>query len=276
MVSIVEYAYEQAKKCRVDDHDVIKSAPMDDSRPLSDMINKCVKKLYSIPDIIYIAHSLPFIKGKGNDELSCFPGVPVIYLSGMPCAVTHMAVKIAVSQLEIGKYNRILIVGADKAYSIRERSFFGTVMGDMVLGMMLERGAGPYEILASNIDTVLYAAEGENSNPEQISKYRNTLPLLLRDAYMSCLSQCELETVDFIAPHTSSREIWDVFAEMIHIDRTRILDENIVNTGHFNSNDSFYHYFTHCENDTINHGQIAMLINPGFGGPRGCTVLRRE
>lgn len=276
MVSIVEYAYELAKSCRIDSHDMIKSVPADDSRSLVDMINKCVEKLHSIPDIIYIAHSLPFIKGKEKDELSCFPRVSVIYLSGMPCAVTHMAVNIAVSQLEIGKYNRILIVGADKAYSTWERSFFGTIMGDMVLSMMLERGDGPYEILASNIDTVLYAAEGENSDPERILKYRSTLPLLLRDAYMRCLSQCGLESVDFIAPHTSARAIWDVLAEMIHIDRSRILDENIVNTGHFNSNDSFYHYFTHCENDTIKHGQTAMLINPGFGGTRGCTVLRRK
>lgn len=276
MVSIVEYAYELASNCRIDSHDVIKSAPVDNSRALSDMIDKCVRKLHSIPEIIYIVHSLPFIKGKESDEVSYFPGVPVIYLSGMPCAVTHMAVKIAVSQLETGKYNRILIVGADKAYSTRERSFFGTIMGDMVLSMMLERGDGFCEILASNIDTVLYAVEGENSNPEQISKYRSTLPLLIRDAYMRCLSQCELESVDFIAPHTSARAIWDVLTEMIHIDRSRILDENIVNTGHFNSNDSFYHYFTHCENDTINHGQTAMLINPGFGGTRGCTVLRRK
>lgn len=276
MVSITEYAYELATAQPVDGHKVIKSAPVDNARMLSDMIIACGRKCKRKPDIIYIAHSLPFIKGFRGWELNDYFKVPILYLSGLPCAITHMAVKSAVAQIEKGRYDRILVFGADKAYSDCERNFFGTIMGDAVVGMMLERGEGLHEVVACWLDTVLFASEGENSDQGSIQKYRETLPLLLRDAYRNCLNKGGLNAVDFIAPHTSGREIWDVFAGMVHIKRARILDDNIIRTGHFNSNDSFYHYFTHCEDETIGSGKTAMLINPGFGGTRGCTILRRK
>lgn len=276
MVSIAEYAYELAKNQPVDGQKVIKSAPIDNARMLSDMIIACGEKCQRKPDIIYIAHSIPFIKGFKGWKLAEYFKVPIIYLSGLPCAITHMAVKSAAAQIENGRYDRILIFGADKAYSDRERNFFGTVMGDAVVGIMLEKGEGLHEVIASSLDTVLFAPEGENSDQGSIQKYRDTLPLLLRDAYKNCLNKSGLDAVDFIAPHTSSREIWDVFANLVHMDRERILDHNIILTGHFNSNDSFYHYFTHCEDETIGRGKTAMLINPGFGGTRGCTILRRK
>lgn len=276
MVSITEYAYELANNHQVYGHKVIKSAPIDNARILSDMIIACGKKWKKKPDMVYIAHSLPFIKGNKGRELNDYFNVPVIYLSGLPCAITHMAVKAAAAQIENDRYDRILVFGADKAYSDRERNFFGTVMGDAVIGMMLEKGDGLHEVVVSSLDTVLFAPEGENSGKDAIQKYRETLPLLLRDAYKNCLSKSGLSAVDFIAPHTSSREIWDIFAELVHMDRDKILDANIVQTGHFNSNDSFYHYFTHCEDKTIGPGKTAMLINPGFGGTRGCTILRRR
>jgi 3-oxoacyl-[acyl-carrier-protein] synthase-3 len=149
-------------------------------------------------------------------------------------------------------------------------------MGDAVVGMMLEKCEGLHEVVACQLDTLLIAPEGENSEPQLIQKYRETLPLLLRDAYKRCLSKCGHKSVDYIAPHTPNRGMWDVFAKMANINRGSILDEDIVQTGHLNSNDSFYHYFTHCEKGIILPEQTAMLINPGFGGTRGCTILRRK
>jgi 3-oxoacyl-[acyl-carrier-protein] synthase-3 len=265
-----------AKEQPIEGLDVTKAAPVDNERKLSDMILECNNRFTVSPDVIYIAHSIPFAKGKAGRFISETLGMPVIWLSGLPCSITHMAVKLAVAQIEKGKHNRILVFGADKAYCDRERRFFGTIMGDAVVGMMLEQGAGLHEIVVNQLDTVLIAPEGENSDPVLIQKYRDTLPLLLRDAYKRCLSTSGLRMVDYIAPHTPNRGVWDVFSKLTGVDREKILDEKIVHTGHFNSNDSFYHYFTHCENNTIRPGQTAMLINPGFGGTRGCTILRRK
>jgi len=276
MISITEYAYELAREEPIEGLDVIKCAPVDNSRLLSDMILECSKRFTVVPDMVYISHSIPFAKGKSKKNMSELMGAPVFWLSGLPCSITHMAVKIAVAQLENRKHSRILVFGADKAYSDRERRFFGTVMGDAVVGMMLENREGLHEVVACRLDTVLIASGGENSDPKLIQKYRDTLPLLLRDAYKNCLSICGLKSVDYIAPHTPNRGVWDVFAKMANIDRGSILDEDIGQTGHLNSNDSFYHYFTHCEKGIILPEQTAMLINPGFGGTRGCTILRRK
>jgi len=276
MISITEYAYEIGKQCPINGHDIIKSVPIDNSRQLSDMIFECNKHFSTAPDIIYIAHSIPFAKGIIGEKLPELLGAPVVWLSGIPCSVTHMAIKIATSQIEKHMYKRVLVFGADKAYSDQERRFFGTVMGDAVVGMMIENSDGLHEVVVSQLDTSLIACEGENSEPHSIQKYRDTLPLFLRDAYKRCLSEAGFESVDFIAPHTPNRVVWDVFAKLTDVDRNTILDEDIFQTGHFNSNDSFYHYFTHCERNIINPGQTAMLINPGFGGTRGCTILRRN
>lgn len=275
MVSITDYSYVLTARKPIEGNDIIKEAPIDDEKMLDDMIIECRNKIRSVPDVIYVAHSLPFVKGSTSIDLADVFGVPVFYLSGLPCAIMHFAVKAAMSQIESYRYNSVLILGADKAYSMRERSFFNTIMGDMVIGIMLGRGTGLHEVMASQIDTVLYAAEGEGSPSELIAEYRRTLPILLRNSYRRCLKEAGLTSVDYIAPHTSSKVIWDVFSGAIKIDRRRILDDNIVNTGHFNSNDSFYHYFTRCEDETIRRGQLTMLINPGFGGTRGCTILRR-
>ena len=276
MVSITEYAYELCERHPVDGFESIQRVPMDDTRLLSDMICICNKHFTSKPDIVYIAHSIPFAKGRVGEKLSKMLDAPVLWLSGLPCSITHMAIKIATAQIRTNKHQRILVFGADKAYSNRERRFFGTIMGDAVVGMMLEDGEGLHEVVATRLDTVLIASEGENSQVDAIQKYRDTLPFFLRDAYKQCLSESGLEAVNYIAPHTPNRGVWDVFARLTSFERDSILDENIVQTGHLNSNDSFYHYFTHCENGTILPGQTAMLINPGFGGTRGCTILRRK
>ena len=186
-----------------------------------------------------------------------------------------MALKIAAGQINDGIFKRILVLGADKAYSDNERFFFGTAMGDAVIGMMLTDGPGVFEMLGGYVDTFLYATDGEKSLADDIQKYRDTLPSLMLAAYRKCLQECFLEKVDYIAPHTSSKGIWDLFSKVAGIDRKRILDEDITFTGHLNSNDSFLHYFTHIERELIEIGTDTMMINPGFGGTRGMTVFRR-
>lgn len=275
MISIKEYAYVLCEQESVEGIPSINSAPINNARPLSEMVNECFQRLSLKPDVVYIAHSLPFAKGN-QMEVDIPECIPIRWLSGIPCAITHMALKIATAQIQADKYNRILVIGADKAYSDRERRFFGTIMGDAVIAMMIESGNGLHEIVASRLDTVLIAPEGENTDPSLIRKYRDTLPLLLRNAYRDCLSENRIDSVDYIAPHTPNRAIWDVFSGLSGVDRNRILDDNIYQTGHFNSNDSFYHYFTHCEDGTIQVGKTVMLINTGFGGTRGCTILRRN
>jgi 3-oxoacyl-[acyl-carrier-protein] synthase-3 len=275
MVSITEYTYELCERTPVEGIDFIQNIPMDNDRLLADMICECRRRFSKKPDIVYIAHSMPFAKGRDYQELYRVMDAPVFWLSGIPCAITHMAVKLATTLIKANKYQRILVIGADKAYSDHERRFFGTIMGDIAIGMMLEDVDGSHEVIATHLDTVLIATEGENSDASLIQKYRDSLPLFLRDAYKQCLSESGLEAVNYIAPHTPNRNVWDVFSKLTGFNRNSILDENIKQTGHLNSNDSFYHYFTHCENGTILPGQSAMLINPGFGGTRGCTILRR-
>ena len=275
MISIKEYAYVLCERELVEGIPSINSVPKNNARPLLDMVNECYHRFSHKPDVVYIAHSIPFAKGN-QMEANIPKSIPVRWLSGIPCAITHMGLKIATAQIQAGKYNRVLVIGTDKAYSDRERRFFGTIMGDAAIGMMIASGKGLHEIVASRLDTVLIATEGENTDPVLIQKYRDTLPLLLRNAYRDCLSENGLGSVDYIAPHTPNRDIWDVFSKLVGVDRSLILDDNIYQTGHFNSNDSFYHYFTHCEDGTIKEGKTAMLINTGFGGTRGCTILRRN
>jgi 3-oxoacyl-[acyl-carrier-protein] synthase-3 len=275
MISIKEYAYVLSDLKSVEGIPSISSAPINNARPLVEMINECYQKFSLIPDVVYIAHSLPFAKGN-QMEVSIPENIPVRWLSGIPCAITHMGLKIAVAQIQAGKYNRVLVIGADKAYSDRERRFFGTIMGDAVIATLIESGNGLHEVVGSRLDTVLFAPEGENTDASLIKKYRETLPLFMRNAYRDCLSENGLDFVDYIAPHTPNRAIWDVFSKLTGFDRQFILDDNIYKTGHLNSNDSFYHYFTHCEAGTIQPGKTAMLINMGFGGTRGCTILRRN
>jgi 3-oxoacyl-[acyl-carrier-protein] synthase III len=275
MISIKEYAYVLCEQQEVEGIPFITSVPINNSRHLLEMINKCFQRFSIKSDAVYIAHSIPFAKGN-QMEVDIPDDIPLRWLSGTPCAITHMALKIATSQIRTGKYNRVLVIGADKSYSDRERRFFGTIMGDAVVGMMVESGYGLHEIVGSRLDTLLIAPEGENTDAALIQKYRDTLPLLMRNAYKECLSENGYDSIDYIAPHTPNRGIWDVFAKMTGINRNLILDENIFQTGHLNSNDSFYHYFTHCEDETIQPGKSTMLINTGFGGTRGCTILRRN
>ena len=183
--------------------------------------------------------------------------------------------KAAVNQVSRGKRRCIWVVGADKAYSNRERCFFGTVMGDSAVALAIKASSDQHLVLGSYVNTHVYAANGELSKEEAISTYRAQTTLLLREAYQRCLDSAGVESVDYIAPHTPNHRVWDAFAEATGVDRSAILDRGLCDTGHMNSHDSYFHYFRACEQGQRKKGERVMLINPGFGGTQGCTLIQR-
>jgi 3-oxoacyl-[acyl-carrier-protein] synthase-3 len=68
--------------------------------------------------------------------------------------------------------------------------------------------------------------------------------------------------------------IWDIVSELLRFPRSKIMTDYIEDTGHLNSNDSFVHYARAVTDSRLRPGDIALLVNPGFGGTRGCTALR--
>ena len=248
--------------------------PTDNDKHLSVMIKEAYSKLENTPDCIIIAHSLPFIRANNQiDEIDS--KVPVYYVSGLPCAIMHRAVELAVKLIDANHYRKIVIIGADKAYCDEERTFFGTIMGDGVVAMLLSRDAKDNHILASYVSTTIIASKGENSEPDRVTEFRSKNSLMMRDAILKCMKLGDVDHVDYFITHTSNREFWDGISALLHYPRYKFLDDNIRNTGHLNSHDSFYHYFYWCEQKVVKPGQIVMLINPGFGGTQGCTLIQK-
>ena len=69
--------------------------------------------------------------------------------------------------------------------------------------------------------------------------------------------------------------IWDTVAELLRFPRERIMTDYLNETGHLNSNDSFVHYIRAVDEGKIQDGDLVLLINPAFGGTRGCTLILR-
>lgn len=246
----------------------------DNDKSLWKMVEEAYGKITEKPDIILIAHSLPFIRG--NKTIIRFADdIPVFFLSGLPCAIMHKAVETA-RQLILAKvYQKILVIGADKAYSDRERVFFGTIMGDGVVALLISEDAKENLILGNRVSTTVYASDGENSEPDDIAEFRLKNAVMMRDAIMVLLKNRKVRDLDYFVTHTSNRTFWDVLAPLLDYPRDRILDSNIKNTGHMNSHDSFYHYLYWCEQGVIQPGDLVMLINPGFGRTQGATLIQR-
>lgn len=231
-----------------------------------------------------LAHSMPSVAPVDAPFLEDiaqrgkFPPVPSITVSGQPCAILHAALKLA------GAWSRtlpadqcVLLVGTDRAYTPGQRIFFGSVMGDAAVALAVSRNAEEHRVLASFHHTKVLATYGELSPPEKIAAFREQNPMLIRSALVSCLAQagCTLDDVQLIVPHTPYLSIWDAVARLAHFPRDRILTDYIGETGHLNSNDSFVHYEHAVRENRIKSGQLALLVNPGFGGTRGCTLIRR-
>lgn len=250
--------------------------PTDNDRMLSDMIAQVYRQIAKKPDRILIAHSLPFVRVDHTAAMPCGDDVPTYYLSGTPCAIMHKAVEVGCGMLHSGGCRSVLIIGADKAYCDEERLFFGTIMGDGVVAVLLEDGAHTDAILASNVSTTVIASDGENSDPDSIMRFRRSNAALVVQCIRKCMNKAGVDYVDHYVTHTSNRTFWDMVAPLCREPRGKFLDDNICNTGHMNSHDSFYHYLYWCEQGVIKPGETAMLVNPGFGGTQGCTLIRRN
>lgn len=251
----------------------LSTVPTDNCRALSHMLDEACGRIQQQPDCILVAHSLPFIRKNGCDYLN-FLSAPVFFLSGLPCVIMHKAVEIGCKLIQAHLYEKVLVVGADKAYSDNERVFFGTIMGDAVVAVLLGKDAPSHEILASEIATTIIAADGENSTDENIKRFRSVNVSLMRSAIERCWKKAGYPHTNHFVTHTSNRKFWDCVATLMKCPREMFFDDNIINTGHLNSHDSFLHYFHFWEQGIIHKGEISMLINPGFGGSQGCTLIR--
>ena len=201
--------------------------------------------------------------------------VEIISMGGMPCAAMHAAVSAACKYIENEIYNEILVVGADKAYSDKERCFFHTIMGDGVVALLIGKKGFQSEIISSNVQTCVIAANGENSDEKDIAEFRAANAVLVRSAIEKTVKDADLsmDDIDYYIPHTSNKTFWDVLSKLMHVDRDKFLDVNMRSTGHMNSHDSFYHFLKLIEDGTIKDGDKVLLVNPGFGGTQGCTLI---
>ena len=249
--------------------------PADNERLLEDMILEAVRKIDKQPDLIIIAHSIPFIFSDWKRFMKEMNPVETISMGGMPCAAMHAAVNIACKYIENEIYNDILVVGADKAYSDKERCFFHTIMGDGVVALLIGKKGFQSEVVSSNVQTCVIAANGENSDEKDIAEFRAVNAMLVRAAIEKTVKDANLsmDDIDYYIPHTSNKTFWNVLSKLIHVDRSRFLDSNMCNTGHMNSHDSFYHFIKLKEEGVIKDGNKVLLVNPGFGGTQGCTLL---
>lgn len=249
--------------------------PTENETLLEDMILDAIKMINKNPDLIIIAHSIPFIFTNWKKFIEKMSPVETISISGMPCVVMHAAIRIACKYIENKVYDDILVVGADKAYSDEERCFFNTIMGDGVVAILLGQKDIGSKIIYSNVQTSIIAANGENSDESDIAEFRASNAMFMRKAIEEAVDAANIciDDIDFYIPHTSNKTFWDLISKLMHIDRDKFLDGNMRNTGHMNSHDSFYHFLRLKEDGVIKKGENVLLVNPGFGGSQGCTLI---
>jgi 3-oxoacyl-[acyl-carrier-protein] synthase-3 len=202
--------------------------------------------------------------------------IPKLAVSGQPCSVIHFVVQLAGAWLEAVPEGDVLVLGVDKARSAEERVFFGSTMGDAAIAMLITRRAARHRVMACISQTYSLTFAGENSPPEDIARFRQENPHRIRMAVQQALAEAgmQLGDVSYIIPHTPYTLIWDVTAELLRFPRERILTDYLSETGHLNSNDVFVHFERALREGKISSGQIVVLISPGFGGTRGCTIIR--
>lgn len=287
---IAECGYDRALLERLHDGGLCR-VPVAPDGPLSDLIASALGRLMeAIPDVahrsgaVLVAHSVPIVAPADVPFLESvldsvgFDSVPRILVSGQPCAILHMAVRLAAAWLEdLDRSDGVVIIGADRAYTALERIFFGSAMGDAAVAAFLIRDSPSHQVLSILNHTEVVAAHGELSQSEDIMRFRSSNPLLIRKIVNACLDAAgvNLDDIALLVPHTPYTLIWDTVAKLISFPRERILTDFIADTGHLNSNDSFIHYIRACAENRLKPGDLALLINPGFGGTRGCTLLRR-
>lgn len=269
----------------------LRRVPVGDGSPLFQLVRRAVARLsLCVPEFsarakgVVFAHSVPLLAPANVPFLSMclealgLDGVNRVAITGQPCSVLHLATRLAGYWLEeVAPGCGVVIIGADQAYSPEERLFFGSAMGDVAVAGFATRESRHNLVLASVSECEIIAWEGERSPAESIAHFRQLNPLYIRHAIESCLQTAGVELGDlaFIVPHTPYTMIWDTMAELLRFPRERILTDYLCDTGHLNSNDSFVHYTRAVHEERIHDGALALLVNPGFGGTRGCTLLRR-
>jgi 3-oxoacyl-[acyl-carrier-protein] synthase-3 len=142
--------------------------------------------------------------------------------------------------------------------------------------MFVSRRGASDRILNCISDTHVVAFDGERSDADAITAFRAANPARIRAAIVRCLSEAglKIDDVKYVVPHTPYGSIWDLVADLLRIDRTRILTDYLSETGHLSSNDVFAHYDRAVRDGRITTGDLALLVSPGFGGTRGCTLIR--
>ena len=289
---VKEAGYEPAVADRIKQSGVC-SVAMDNDSLLTMYINQALKKIKEeVPDIkkrvryIVFAHSIPFLAPKNVDFMKlCLTGdedfqeVPYFALSGQPCAIFHMGLQVAkylLMALEGEEKEGVLLIGAEKVYCSDDRIFFNTIMGDSVLCAFVTKNKAGIKILSSYSNSHVVGYAGEYTPEDVTAEFRRVNPLNIRNAMETCTRQAgiAMKDVKYIVPHSCNLQLWDSVAVISRFPRERILDRYLHCTGHLNSNDSFVHYLRGIRDGLIQNGDICILVNPGFGGTRGCTLLQ--
>jgi 3-oxoacyl-[acyl-carrier-protein] synthase III len=267
----------------------LSSIPVAASGTLSDLAIAALRRLRSQSDISHVggfilAHSVPVIAPMNtavlHDILNAagMPRIPSVAITGQPCSILHMALRLGGNWLRsCGETDHLLIIGADRAYHPSERFFFGSAMGDSAIAMLISRRCCCNRVLAHYQNTEIIAVAGELSPQEHIARFRERNPLHIRNAIVQCveLAGMSLHELAYIVPHTPYTAIWEAVAKLTGVPIQRFLLDYIGDTGHLNSNDSFAHYERGVREGRIQDGATVLLVNPGFGGTRGCTLICR-
>jgi len=216
---------------------------------------------------IIVAQSVPF-------KIDLDINIPTTTISGQPCAIMHLGIELAKKWQQDIKQD-ILLIGIDKQLSTDKRLYFNSAMGDIIIIGVLSNQNIKHKILSSYVDSYIFAYNGELSKNEDIIKFRENNPLLIRENIFNNLKRCNLDLKDikYIFPHTPYLQIWDIMAKLLRYSREKIMTNYINQTGHLNSNDSFYHYLKSAEDGIVKKGDKVLLINNGFGGSRGSTII---
>jgi 3-oxoacyl-[acyl-carrier-protein] synthase-3 len=199
---------------------------------------------------------------------------PPIFLAGRPCSVLHLGLELGAQLGDRGA--PVIVLGADVAPTHDDRFFFGSVMGDAAVGVVIGGPPRFGELLAVRSETHVLAADGTASSPDDIARFRAENPTAIRAVLEQSLhdGDCGWSDLAAIVPHTPYGLIWDTVATVCRYPREQILDGRRSETGHLNSNDVLHHLLSATDAGDVTPGNVVALLSPGFGGTRGCTLLR--
>jgi 3-oxoacyl-[acyl-carrier-protein] synthase-3 len=199
-----------------------------------------------------------------------------LLLTGRPCSIIHFGIELASALLKADRERTALVLGADIASVHEDRFFFGSAMGDAAVGVALGGAPALGYVLMARSSTRIVAPDGESSAPEQIARFRAQNPTAIRATISATLEEAGLVWSDLamIVPHTPNRLIWDAVAALCHFPRERIFDPGLPETGHLNSNDVLVHFASAVRERLFRPADVIALVSPGFGGTRGCTLIR--